>query len=449
MSSSEFERLMGIVPGVFTHNVPSLGNSFIGKCIVILPSPDPSPADNKKIDGICASLTRKGAAFILKSPKNGTGIMEYMKLNRIECENAAPSVGVTDAKALTPKLIVIVYTGIVIACGKSTITNELLRRLPNSAFVSKEGLSSPVYKKNLLRLAADLSIDILIIDKNHPDIIGLDSTFSTLGQIKSRNIILLTIAPKELEQLTVIEERIRARTGKTFGEIGTTFIPGTEGLEDGEWENKLLTIFYEPSSKNLGTFKRIPGAMIMDLIRISPEENAHIIADRILSQEPIGASLFDIISPAPAPSKPFTYVGAKLNVVGDYHVTLHHTIKGPAPECINALIGQEVNVVFTKYVRAKKDGKTIAFWMVDSIYLKETGEVIELPDFKLFHITDQAALRDSKSANASIAKEVMKEIRENDDPAKSESSRGDVPKPKWRWVIIPSSGQVSGIIKRM
>jgi hypothetical protein len=276
----------------------------------------------------------------------------------------------------------------------------------------------------------------------------LSAILQALGD-SQRQIIFIPIVPKKLEDYAILEDRIRARTGKSSSEVGgSTFIPETKGLEDGKWQSEFRTKFYDLSANFLNMFKRISEALIMDVIHTSPEENAHIIADKILSEEPVGAPLSDIISPKVV----HTFTGIDLEeIVGGAHVTLHHTTKGPAPECINALIGQEVNVVFRKYVRAKKDGKTIAFWIVDSIYLKETGEVIELPDSNLFHITDQAALRDPKSANAYIAKEVMKEIRENDDPAKHYCSRDDdgVLKPKWSWIIIPSSGQVSGIIKRM
>jgi hypothetical protein len=452
MSSSEFERSMGIVPGVFTANVPSLSNSFTGKCIAILSKPDLSLTDNKKIDGICASLSRKGAACILKSPKNREVIIEYMRSNRIDCETSAI------APQDTPTLIVIIFVGMVIASGKSTITKELLKLFPNSASVSKEGLSTPVYKKNVARLATS-GIDILFIDKNHPDMDGLGSTLSMLSQIKSISIKLLAVVPKELTPLEEIKCRIRDRIGKSFDEIGTTFIPRTEGLADGEWEKTLIEVFYEPARENLENFKNLSSALIVDAIHTRPKENARIIADRVLSQESVGAPLFDIIAPMPASSKSYTYIGVFLNdIVGNFHVTIHHTTYGPTPEVINGLIGQEVIVTYENYVKAKKGSKTISLWIVKSMHLQETGEELALSDSNLFHITDPAALRNPNSANAAMAKEVMEEIRESDDSAKYESSRvevlenGDevrVPKPTWRCVITPSSGVVSGTIKRM
>jgi hypothetical protein len=363
--------------------------------------------------------------------------------------DTAASTTTATTTAELPPLYIVAYLGFTIASGKSTITSALLDMVPNSVSVSKEGSSTSDFIRNISASIHRPDIKLIIVNKNHPDKNGFDATLSVilkaLGDLQ-RQIIFIPIVPEKLEDYAILEDRIRARTGKSSSEVGgSTFIPETKGLEDGKWQSEFRTKFYDLSSNFLNMFKRISGALIMDVIHTSPEENAHTIADKILSEELVGTPLSDIISPKIV----HTFTGIDLEeIVGGAHVTLHHNTKGLAPECINALIGQEVTVVFTKYVSAKKDDKTIKFWIVDSIYLKDTGEVIELPDSNLFHITDQAALRNPNSANAFIAKEVMKEIRENDDLAKSESIRGDEV-PKWEYEIIPSSGQLSGTIKRM
>jgi len=124
--------------------------------------------------------------------------------------------------------------------------------------------------------------------------------------------------------------------------------------------------------------------------------------------------------------------------VGDFHVTLHHRTNGKPSAEILALIGKEVTVTYTKYVKATSKSKSkIFFWMVDEILDAKTGQLIRLPSSELFHITDQALLRSANSASAAMAREVMKEICDS------------TPKKDWRLVITPSFGRVSGIIKKM
>ena len=457
MGSSKFQSTMGIVPASFVNNLPSLGKDLEGKCIIILSSSTDN--NQKKIDGIAKTLRNKRVACVLVDPKNKQDILNEIApfitataTSTTATSTTATPITATPTTAELPPLYIAAFLGFPIASGKSTITSALLELVPNSVSVSKEGSFTSDFIRNISASIHRSDIKLIIVNKNHPDKNGFDATLSVILQAlgdSQRQIIFIPIVSEKLEDYTILEDRIRARTGKSSSEVGgSTFIPETKGLEDGKWQSEFRTTFYDLSANFLNMFKRISGALIVDVIHTSPEENAHIIADKILSEEPVGAPLSDIISPKVV----HTFTGINLeDVVGGAHVTLHHTTKGPAPECIETLIGQEVTVVFTKYVSAKKDDKTIKFWMVDSIHFKDTGEVIELPDSNLFHITDQAALRNTNSANAFIAKEVMKEIRENDDLAKSESSRCDeeVLTPKWEYEIILSSGKVSGIIKRM
>ncbi|NDI18063.1 MAG: hypothetical protein EBY83_08915, partial [Verrucomicrobia bacterium] len=340
---------------------------------------------------------------------------------------AANATATADDSTAESLLYIVVFLGLPIACGKSSITRELLKRLPNSASVSKEGGSKSEFKNKISVLVKDLNLKLMVVDKNHPDPNGAASTFALILEVlryTQRPVRVLAVVPDKLDSYDIIECRIADRIGLTTSEAGgSTFIPGAKGLEGDKWRYAFRVNFYEPSLQFLNTFKKTSGALIVDIIQTSPEENASIIVNTLLSEELVGVPLSDIISPQAA----YTYTGVLLtDIVGGAHVTLYHTSNGPTPEVINALIGQEVIVTYENYVKAAKGGKTISFWMVKSIHLQETGEELALSDSNLFHITDQAALRNTNSANAAMAKEVMREIRESDDSAKYESSRVQV-----------------------
>jgi len=276
IGASNFESSMNIAAAVFVTNVPSLGNGpFDDKFIVIFTKPD---ENEKKINGIKGGLAKKGAHCILVNPTSGKEIMDAMQSSGIDTASAATPATASAAKPLT----IIFFLGMTIASGKSTITKHLCQNLENCTSVLKEGIKSNLYEKRVLDLALQEDVHFLVMEKNHPDKDGLDSTLSIIEKI-TRPVKMVAIVPEQLEELSILKKRIQDRRGKTSIEIGgSAFIPGTPGLMDGEWEKLFVERFYNQSKKYLSYFQRFSNAILLDVKQI-PSYNAKMITDKILS----------------------------------------------------------------------------------------------------------------------------------------------------------------------
>ncbi|NDH86619.1 hypothetical protein EBY67_06165, partial [bacterium] len=301
----EFERRMEMTPEALVNNVPSLGKNVEGKYIVILSGPN----DNaQKINGITKGLISKGAAHVFVNPENRQVILDELAANATAANataanstaanaTAANATATADDSTAESLLYIVVFLGLPIACGKSSITRELLKRLPNSASVSKEGGSKSEFKNKISVLVKDLNLKLMVVDKNHPDPNGAASTFALILEVlryTQRPVRVLAVVPDKLDSYDIIECRIADRIGLTTSEAGgSTFIPGAKGLEGDKWRYAFRVNFYEPSLQFLNTFKKTSGALIVDIIQTSPEENASIIVNTLLSEELVGVPLSD------------------------------------------------------------------------------------------------------------------------------------------------------------
>jgi len=393
-----------------------------GNSLVVIIYDETDESMKKMVEGV----KKKISSHLLENPSSGE-ILEYMANHDIPLHEESAMVSV-DAKS---QLVAVLFIGWPIASGKTSIVKHLNVLIDGSIHLSYEGKKAQ-FEKALLGLSGR-STNILLIDKNHPDFNGVESTIKMLQKITNRfDIRLLLVVPNHIEPKAVYEGRIGGRTEGCSN--GSTFIPGMPGLEDGKWQKIFESTFYLPCVGLNDRAKQLRGALVIDPT-VSPGDNARLIADAIGSGN-LGVSINDVTEDISnkeiVQTKSGNFYIAIVFNDGTHHVTLLFDLTMVPIEMvtwINGLIGTQVVVEWDLVIKAVSEntGKSVSFLVVSKI-TNDLGEELfgEYEKYKHLHITLNGSTRGRFGLEPKDALAAMKQLRMDDPIEGSDTFRLEI-----------------------